>query len=114
VHGTGLLTRIRRLSRRISTSLGWYPETSQLDDVDRALLHALMVAPRASFRQFAAVLDVSDQTIARRYRRLAVTNGLRVFGLIKRAARRLGGLAGPPAGRPWQRSAYRGYARPAS
>jgi len=56
--------------------------TSQLDEVDRQLLHALMVAPRASFRQFAAVLDVSDQTIARRYRRLAAVTGLRVFGLI--------------------------------
>jgi len=56
--------------------------TSQLDEVDRQLLHALMVAPRASFRQFAAVLDVSDQTIARRYRRLAEVAGLRVFGLI--------------------------------
>ena len=41
-----------------------------------------MVAPRASFRQFAAVLEVSDQTIARRYRRLAEVAGLRVFGLI--------------------------------
>jgi DNA-binding Lrp family transcriptional regulator len=57
-------------------------ETSQLDDVDRQLLHALMVAPRASFRQLAAVLEVSDQTIARRYRRRAETAGLRVFGLI--------------------------------
>ena len=41
-----------------------------------------MVAPRASFRLFAAVLGVSDQTIARRYRRLAEAAGLRVFGLI--------------------------------
>jgi len=57
-------------------------KTSQLDEVDRQLLHALMVAPRASFRQFASVLEVSDQTIARRYRRLAETVGLRVFGLI--------------------------------
>jgi DNA-binding Lrp family transcriptional regulator len=57
-------------------------KTSQLDDVDRQLLHALMVAPRASFRQLAAVLEVSDQTIGRRYRRLAATAGLRVFGLI--------------------------------
>jgi len=59
-----------------------FVKTSQLDEVDRRLLHALMVAPRASFRQFAAVLEVSDQTIARRYRRLAETAGLRVFGLI--------------------------------
>jgi DNA-binding Lrp family transcriptional regulator len=57
-------------------------KTSQLDDVDRQLLHALMVAPRASFRQLAAVFGVSDQTVARRYRRLAETAGLRVYGLI--------------------------------
>ena len=57
-------------------------KTSQLDDVDRQLLHALTVAPRASFRLLAAVLGVSDQTVARRYRRLAETAGLRVYGLI--------------------------------
>ena len=58
-------------------------KTSQLDDVDRQLLHALMVAPRASFRRARrGPLGVSDQTIARRYRRLAETAGLRVFGLI--------------------------------
>jgi len=57
-------------------------KTSQLDDVDRQLLHALVVAPRASFRQLAGALEVSDQTIARRYRRLAETAALRVFGLI--------------------------------
>jgi DNA-binding Lrp family transcriptional regulator len=56
--------------------------TSQLDDVDRQLLHALIMAPRASFRVLARVLAVSDQTIARRYRRLAETAGLRVFGLV--------------------------------
>ena len=57
-------------------------KTSQLDDVDRQLLHALTVAPRASFRLLAAVLGVSDQTIARRYRRLVADVGLRVLGLI--------------------------------
>ena len=57
-------------------------KTSQLDEVDRQLLHALMVAPRASFRQLAVVLGVSDQTVARRYRRLAETAGLRVYGLV--------------------------------
>jgi len=56
--------------------------TSQLDEVDRQLLHALTEAPRASFRLLGAVLGVSDQTVARRYRRLADTAGLRVFGLI--------------------------------
>jgi DNA-binding Lrp family transcriptional regulator len=57
-------------------------KTSQLDEVDRQFIHALMVAPRASFRQLAAVLGVSDQTVARRYRRLAETAGLRVYGLV--------------------------------
>ena len=56
--------------------------TSQLDDVDRQLLHALIVAPRASFRVLAAALGVSDQTVARRYRRLVETADLRVTGLI--------------------------------
>jgi DNA-binding Lrp family transcriptional regulator len=57
-------------------------KTNQLDEVDRQLVHALTVAPRASFRQLAGVLELSDQTVARRYRRLAETAGLRVFGLI--------------------------------
>ena len=57
-------------------------KTSQLDEVDRQLLHALVLAPRASFRVLAAVLGVSDQTIARRYRRLADSADLRVTGLI--------------------------------
>jgi DNA-binding Lrp family transcriptional regulator len=57
-------------------------KTSQLDDVDRQLLHALTVAPRAPFRLLAEVVGVSDQTIARRYRRLAETADLRVVGII--------------------------------
>jgi DNA-binding Lrp family transcriptional regulator len=57
-------------------------ETSQLDDVDRQLLHALTLAPRAPFRLLAEVIGVSDQTIARRYRRLTADAGLRVLGLI--------------------------------
>jgi DNA-binding Lrp family transcriptional regulator len=57
-------------------------KASQLDETDRQLLHALMVAPRASFRVYAGVLGVCDQTVARRYRKLAETAGLRVFGLV--------------------------------
>ena len=57
-------------------------KTSQLDEVDRQLLHALSAAPRASFRVLAEVVGVSDQTIARRYRRLTAGAGLRVLGLI--------------------------------
>jgi DNA-binding Lrp family transcriptional regulator len=57
-------------------------ETNQLDEVDRQLLHALLVAPRASFRLLAEAVGVSDQTIARRYRRMAQAPGLRVLGVI--------------------------------
>jgi DNA-binding Lrp family transcriptional regulator len=57
-------------------------KSSQLDDVDRQLLHALTLAPRAPFRLLADVAGVSDQTIARRYRRLTADLGLRVLGLI--------------------------------
>ncbi|GHF35727.1 AsnC family transcriptional regulator [Kitasatospora xanthocidica] len=52
-----------------------------LDDLDRALVHALRVDGRAPFNQIAAVLDVSPQTVARRYRRLRAEAGLRVVGL---------------------------------
>ncbi|MEV7770929.1 Lrp/AsnC family transcriptional regulator [Kitasatospora sp. NPDC086791] len=52
-----------------------------LDDLDRALVHALRVDGRAPFNRIAAVLDVSPQTVARRYRRLRAEAGLRVVGL---------------------------------
>jgi DNA-binding Lrp family transcriptional regulator len=57
-------------------------QPTQLDAVDRQLLHALTVAPRAPFRLLADVIGVSDQTVARRYRRLSETAGLRVVGVI--------------------------------
>jgi DNA-binding Lrp family transcriptional regulator len=78
-----MLTRIQGSCSRISTLASLVSvKTNQLDEVDHQLLHALTLAPRASFRQLAGVLAVSDQTVARRYRRLAETAGLRVFGLI--------------------------------
>ncbi|MEV6294261.1 Lrp/AsnC family transcriptional regulator [Streptomyces sp. NPDC051896] len=52
-----------------------------LDDLDRALIHALHVAGRAPFSRIAAALGVSSQTIARRYRRLREEASLRVVGL---------------------------------
>lgn len=57
-------------------------KTSQLDDVDRQLLHALIIAPRASFKLIGDVIGVSDQTVARRYRRLARDASLRVHGAV--------------------------------
>jgi DNA-binding Lrp family transcriptional regulator len=55
----------------------------ETDMIDRQLLHALVVEPRASFRALADVLGVSDQTVARHYRRLSESMHLRVHGLIR-------------------------------
>jgi DNA-binding Lrp family transcriptional regulator len=53
-----------------------------LDAVDRQIIHILTVEPRASFRTVADVAGISDQTAARRYRRLSEAVGLRVLGVI--------------------------------
>lgn len=49
--------------------------------LDRRLIHALRVHGRASFRDLATVLGVSDQTVARRYRALRERAGVRVIAL---------------------------------
>jgi DNA-binding Lrp family transcriptional regulator len=59
-----------------------------LDAVDRQIVHLLTIEPRASFRTMADVIGTSDQTAARRYRRLTVAAGLRVLGVLN--GRRLG------------------------
>ncbi|MGW4799731.1 Lrp/AsnC family transcriptional regulator [Nonomuraea sp. MG754425] len=63
-------------------------EIIDLDDVDRGVMHALQVDGRASFSRVAEVLGVSDQRVARRYRRLRSTGMLRVVGVVD--GRRLG------------------------
>jgi len=52
-----------------------------IDDLDRQLAQCLGVDGRASFSAVAEVLGVSDQTVARRYRRLRTSGVLRVVGL---------------------------------
>src|SRR3984957_4357373 len=52
-----------------------------IDDLDRQLTQCLGVDGRAPFAAIAGVLGVSDQTIARRYRRLRSTRALRGVGL---------------------------------
>ncbi|MGA8112058.1 MAG: Lrp/AsnC family transcriptional regulator, partial [Actinocatenispora sp.] len=52
-----------------------------LDDIDRAIVHALHVDGRAPLSRIGDVLGVSAQTVARRYRRLRAEAGLRVVGL---------------------------------
>ncbi|MGW3966281.1 Lrp/AsnC family transcriptional regulator [Amycolatopsis sp. NPDC005003] len=61
-------------------------ESGLLDELDRGLAHALQLDGRASFSTIAAVLGVSDQTVARRYRRLRSTGVLRVVGVPEAAA----------------------------
>ncbi|MCX4904102.1 Lrp/AsnC family transcriptional regulator [Streptomyces sp. NBC_00878] len=63
-------------------------ESDATDALDVELLHALEVDGRAPFSRIAAVLGVSDQTVARRYRRLRAEGGLRVVAV--RNNRKLG------------------------
>jgi DNA-binding Lrp family transcriptional regulator len=60
-------------------------EIDAVDVVDRQIIHVLAVDPRASFRTIAEVVGVSDQTAARRYRRLREVAALRVIGLVSGA-----------------------------
>ena len=57
-------------------------EVATLDAIDRQIIHILTIEPRASFRAVAEVTGISDQTAARRYRRLSECAGLRVLGVI--------------------------------
>ncbi|MFI7673872.1 Lrp/AsnC family transcriptional regulator [Actinophytocola sp. NPDC049390] len=49
-----------------------------LDPLDQRLLHALQLDGRAPFSRIAAVLDVSDRTVARRFERLRAAGAIRV------------------------------------
>ncbi|GAX48702.1 Lrp/AsnC family transcriptional regulator [Streptomyces olivochromogenes] len=63
-------------------------ESHTFDKLDLQLVAALELDARAPFSRIAAVLGVSDQTIARRFRRLSAEGGLRVVAV--RDAERLG------------------------
>ncbi|MEO8888289.1 MAG: Lrp/AsnC family transcriptional regulator [Jatrophihabitantaceae bacterium] len=53
-----------------------------LDRLDGQLVRALQLDPRAAFAHVADALEVSEQTIARRYRRLRREGLLRVTGAV--------------------------------
>ena len=53
----------------------------KLDSVDYRILHALGINGRVSFRRLAEVLETSEFTVARRYRRLVETNTVRVVAV---------------------------------
>jgi DNA-binding Lrp family transcriptional regulator len=75
IHGQNELCRISTRTTLIRV------EISTLDPIDRQIVHILAIEPRASFRTIAAVAGISDQTAARRYRRLEESAGLRVLGV---------------------------------
>jgi DNA-binding Lrp family transcriptional regulator len=53
-----------------------------MDQLDRQILHALQLDGRAPFRRIAAALGTSEQTVARRYRRLYADGVVRVTGVV--------------------------------
>jgi DNA-binding Lrp family transcriptional regulator len=53
-------------------------ESRAPDRLDMQILHALQIAPRAPFARIATVLDVSEQTVARRYQRMYGSGVVRV------------------------------------
>lgn len=55
-------------------------ESDRYDDLDRQLVHSLQIDGRAPFSAIAAVLEVSDKTVARRYARLRSRGAVRVAG----------------------------------
>ena len=57
-------------------------ESMTVDLLDRRIIHALYIDPRAPFSRLAEVLGSSEQTIARRYRRLYDDRILRVVGQL--------------------------------
>jgi len=52
-----------------------------LDQLDREIIHALIIDGRAPFSRIATVVGVSEQTIARRYRRMHGDGTVRVVGI---------------------------------
>jgi len=52
-----------------------------IDATDRKIVHAMQLDGRAPFTRIAAVLGLSEQTVARRWRRLRADGVVRVLGL---------------------------------
>ncbi|WP_026303682.1 Lrp/AsnC family transcriptional regulator [Jongsikchunia kroppenstedtii] len=53
-------------------------ESSTLDKLDAQIARALQISPRVAFVELAEILDVAEQTVARRYRRMRRDGFLRV------------------------------------
>jgi predicted transcriptional regulator len=57
-------------------------QSDATDALDRQILHSLQLAPRASFRRIADAVGTSEQTVARRHRRLRSTSIVRVVATM--------------------------------
>lgn len=58
-------------------------DSAALDPLNRQVIRALQIAPRVPFSLLGEVLGVSEQTVARRYRRMHRTGTLRVIGIVR-------------------------------
>jgi len=61
-------------------------EVPRLDELDHSIIDSLKQDPRTTNRALAERLDVTEQTIAARIRRLEDANLLRVLGVLDAAA----------------------------
>lgn len=61
---------------------------SAIDDTDRALVHALQLAPRASWERLAPVLGTRPDTLARRWERMTAAGEAWITGLGLRTGTR--------------------------
>ncbi len=66
----------------VSVAVGAAGESSVLDLLDKQIMHGLVVNPRIPFATLGAVLEVSEQTVARRYRSLRERGILHISGLV--------------------------------
>lgn len=55
---------------------------TRIDELEAKLVRCLQIAPRARFNTIGDVLAVSEQTVARRYRKLLAARAIRVRGYV--------------------------------
>ena len=58
-----------------------FVRSASTDAIDHQIIHAVQLSGRAPFALIADVIGVSEQTIARRYRRMESTGLIRVLAL---------------------------------
>jgi DNA-binding Lrp family transcriptional regulator len=58
------------------------PPTQRVDDLEAKLVRCLQISPRARFKTLGEVLGTSEQTVARRYRKLVAAGAIRVRGYV--------------------------------